>query len=118
MAHDIDEDARPTAEAPPAWSETMVAAAVEAGFVLETNRGLSVSAAVVRVAQRIGEWSKDERLGREIEALLCDGKIAFDAPLMRAALSDGAELAVSAALIQWPRPGAEELEALARAQRL
>ncbi|MFZ2030061.1 MAG: hypothetical protein WAU68_07130 [Vitreimonas sp.] len=118
MARDIDEDARPTAEAPPAWPEAMVAAAVEAGFVLETDRGPSVTAAIARVAQRIGDWSKDVALGREIEALLCDAKIGFDLPLVRAALSDGAELAVSAALIQWPRSGAEELEALSRAQRL
>lgn len=118
MARDIDEDARPTAEAPPAWPETMVVAAVESGFVLETGHGPSVTAAIARVAQRIGDWSKDVALGREIEALLCDAKIVFDLPLIRAALSDGAELAVSAALIQWPRTGAEELEALSRAQRL
>ncbi len=118
MARDIDEDLRPTAEAPPAWPETMVAAAVEAGFVVETSRGASVAAAIARLAHRIGEWSKDPALGREVEALLCEAKIGFDPPLMRAALSDGAELAVSAALMAWPRAGAEELEALSRAQRL
>ncbi len=118
MARDSDEDLRATAEAPPAWSEGMAAAALEAGFVVETNRGPSVSAAIARLAQRIGEWGKDAHLRREIEALLCEAKIGFDLPLMRAALSDGAELAVSAALITWPRAGADELEPVSRAQRL
>ncbi len=118
MTRDNDEDLRPNAEAPPAWSEAMTAAAVEAGFVVETNRGPSVSAAIARVAQRIGEWAKDANLRREIETLLCEGKIGFDLPLIRAALSDGAELAVSAALINWPSETADELEALSRVQRL
>ncbi|MBS0385045.1 MAG: hypothetical protein JSS00_06825, partial [Proteobacteria bacterium] len=119
MTRDSDEDLRPTAEAPPAWPEAMTATAVDAGFVVETARGPSVSAAIARLAQRIGDWAQDAQLRRDIETLLCEGKIGFDLPLVRAALSDGTELAVSAALLTWPQGGgAEELEAVSRAQRL
>jgi ribonucleoside-diphosphate reductase alpha chain len=96
----------------------VTAANVEAGFVVESQRGASVSAAIARLAQRIGEWGADAGLRREVETLLCEAKIGFDPPLMRAALSDGAELAVSAALFAWPQSGGEELEAISRAQRL
>src|SRR5689334_10930778 len=118
MARDLDEDLRSTPEAPPFWSEAMAGAALEAGFVIETNRGPSVSAAIARVAQRIGEWAKDADLRREIETLLSQAKIGFDVPLIRAALSPGAELAISASRINWPLAPADELEAVSRAQRL
>lgn len=118
MTRDLDADPRPTAEAPPAWPQIMAAAAVEADLVVETKSGLSVSAAIARIGQRIGDWGKDPNLGREIERLLSEAKIGFDLPLCRAALSDGAELSVSAALLEWPAAGGQELEAVSRAQRL
>lgn len=118
MTHDHDEDIRPAAEAPDAWTDGMVQAALEAGLAIETPAGPSVSKALKRAAERIGAWADDPTLGKDIQKLLESGRIALDAPLMRATLSAGAELAVSAALLQWPAQRSEELGAIARAQTL
>src|SRR5262245_59193079 len=118
MAQDFDRDERAEALAPEAWSETMIQAALDSEIALDTSDGLSITAALEKAASRIARWGKDDALAPSLLALLCEGKIAFDPPLMRAALSAGAELAVSAALLHWPRTRAEELAAVARAQTL
>ena len=118
FAHDADGEALPGAEAPESWSETMIQAALEAGVAVETPAGASVSAALAQAARKIGLWAEDEALAPPLLALMESGKALLDPPLMRAALSPGAELAVSAALIRWPRERSEEMEALARAQTL
>jgi ribonucleoside-diphosphate reductase alpha chain len=114
MAQDFDDEARPAAIAPPAWSETMAQAALEAGLALDGD----IPAAITRVAKRVGAWGEDETLAPAVRDLLLERKIAFDPPLIRAALSAGAELAVSAALLRWPTDQRDELEAIARAQTL
>ncbi len=118
MGHDHDEDIRPPAQAPQAWTDAMVQAALEAGIAVETPAGSSVSKALQRAAERIGAWADEPALGKDILKLLESGAIALDAPLMRATLSPGAELAVSAALLHWPTQRSDELEAIARAQTL
>ncbi len=118
MAQEQDEDIRPAAEAPEAWTDAMVQTALESGIALETPAGPSVSKALKRAAERIGAWADDPALGADILKLLERGQIALDAPLMRASLSAGAELAISAALLHWPTQRGDELEAIARAQTL
>ncbi len=118
MAQDFDQDPRVAAEAPEAWPEIMVQTALDAGLAVETANGLSVTRALERAAARIGAWAGDETLAAPLHALMRDAKVMLDPPLVRATLSPGAELAVSAALIQWPTNRADELEALARAQTL
>jgi ribonucleoside-diphosphate reductase alpha chain len=118
MAQDIDLDAHPAVDAPPLWPPLMVQAAAGAGLALEGPAGPSVAAALARAASRIGGWAEDKALASALEALFAVGRVMFDPPLMRAALSAGAELAVSTALIRWPRTRADELEAVARAQTL
>jgi len=118
MAHDFSDDARPAADAPAAWPEAMIQAALEAGLAFETSAGPSVTAAIERLAARIGAWAGDETLASDLSALLADAKIMLDPPLIRAALAPGAELAISAALVHWPAARADEMEALARAQTL
>lgn len=118
FAHDADSEALPGAEAPEGWSETMIQAALEAGVAVETPAGASVSEALARAAKKLSLWAEDEALAAPLLALLESGRAMLDPPLMRAALSPGAELAVSAALIRWPRERSEEMEALARAQTL
>ena len=118
MAHDHDDEIRPAAEGPEAWSDAMIQAALDAGIAVETPTGPSVTKAIRRAAERIGAWADDPALGKDILKLLENGDIALDAPLMRAALSPGAELAVSAALLHWPTQRSDELGALVRAQTL
>ncbi|MBY0566823.1 MAG: hypothetical protein K2P70_05895 [Hyphomonadaceae bacterium] len=118
MAEAIERETVFTADASPAWPETMVQAAVEAGLAIETRGGLSVTEAVARVAARLGEWADDEALADQIEPLLLAGRIMLDPPLIRATLSPGAELATSAALLHWPRDRREELGAIGRVQTL
>jgi ribonucleoside-diphosphate reductase alpha chain len=118
MAHDTDLDAPILTEAPESWSEAMAQAAAEAGLVLETPEGPSVSAAITRLCERIHAWAEDGELAGELAELLKAGKVMLDSPLIRAALSPGAELATSVALIHWPQEAREELQAIARAQTL
>ncbi|ANP44738.1 hypothetical protein [Candidatus Viadribacter manganicus] len=118
MAQDHDDDIRPAAEAPEAWTDAMVQTALEAGIAVETPAGPSVSKALKRAAERIGLWAEDPALGKDVLKLLERGQVTLDTPLMRASLSAGAELAVSAALLHWPEQRSEELEAIARAQTL
>ncbi len=116
--HDREEDIRPAAIAPEAWSERMIQAAINEGAVIETEAGPDITAAIARAAKRIAAWAEDDTLNKPLIALLASGKAALDPPLMRAALSPGAELAISTALIRWPQQRSEELEAVARAQTL
>jgi ribonucleoside-diphosphate reductase alpha chain len=118
MARDHDDDIRPAAEAPDAWTETMVQAALEAGVAIETPAGPSVTKALKRAAERIGAWADDPALGKDVLKLIESGHALLDAPLMRATLAPGAELAISTALITWPTQRSDELEAIARAQTL
>ncbi|MBL8548084.1 MAG: hypothetical protein JNL81_16610 [Hyphomonadaceae bacterium] len=118
MVQDHDDDIRSAAEAPEAWTDSMVQTALEAGVAIETPAGPSITKALKRAAERIGAWADDPALGADILKLLERGRIVLDAPLMRATLSPGAELAVSAALIQWPTQRSDELAAIARAQTL
>ncbi|MGQ0534424.1 MAG: TSCPD domain-containing protein [Caulobacteraceae bacterium] len=118
MAQDHDQDARLAAEAPDAWTGTMIQAALASGVAIETPAGPSVTKALKRAAERIGAWADDAALGKDVLNLLESGQIMLDAPLFRAALSPGAELAVSAALLHWPLQRSDELEAIARAQTL
>ena len=118
MAQDFEQDAGPSAQAPAAWSETMIQAALEAGIAAQGPGGPSVTRALARATARLGQWAEDTSLADKLNALIAAGQIMLDAPLLRAAMSDGAELAVSAALIRWPTNPREELEAVARAQTL
>lgn len=118
MAQEFDQETRLAAHTPPAWSETMIQAALEAGLAVDTSSGLSVSDAIERLAARLASWADDEGLADQLEHLLSAGKIMFDPPLIRAALSPGAELTTSIALLNWPAERRDELEALARAQTL
>jgi ribonucleoside-diphosphate reductase alpha chain len=118
MAQDFDHDAAQVTQAPPAWSEAMAAAALDAGLAVETEAGPSVAAALVQAAHRVGVWAQDETLTRELAALLAEARVLLDPPLMRAAIAPGAELPFTSALIRWPREPREELPALARAQTL
>jgi ribonucleoside-diphosphate reductase alpha chain len=118
MSEALDDDIRADVEAPEAWTPIMVQAALEAGLAVENPRGASVSAALARVAERIGAWADDPALGQAILALLQSGRVMLDPPLLRAALSPGAELAVSAALLRWPTQRNDEIEAIARVQTL
>ncbi len=106
------------AEAPEAWTEAMVQAALEAGLAVESDAGASITQALTQVAARLGQWGEDSDLTGALVNLLHEGKAALDPPLVRAALSGGAEPAVSAALITWPRERRDELSAVARAQSL
>ncbi len=118
MVYDSDDDIRSAAEAPEAWTDVMVQTALESGIAIETPAGPSLRKALKRAAERIGAWADDPALGKDILQLLERGQILLDAPLMRASLSAGAELAVSVALLQWPAQRSDELEAIARAQTL
>lgn len=118
MAHDSVDDIRLAAEAPDTWTDAMVQTALEAGIVIETPAGPSISKALKQAAERVGVWAEDPALGKDIHKLLERGQILLDAPLMRASLSAGAELAVSAALLQWPTQRSDELNAIVRAQTL
>ncbi|GAM99658.1 ribonucleotide reductase of class II [alpha proteobacterium U9-1i] len=121
MAQDYELDAdgpAPGPDAPESWSASMAQAADEAGLVTETASGPSVCAAISKVSARLAQWAGEPAIADDLEALLIDGKAAFDPPLIRAALSNGADLALSAALLRWPSDPAEELKLLARAQTL
>ncbi len=118
MVQDLSEHRVASVEAPPAWSEAMTQAALEAGLAADTPRGPSVIKAIERVTARIGAWSGDDTLAADLKALITDAKAMLDPPLIRAALAPGAELAMSAALIHWPTSRADEMEALSRAQGL
>lgn len=118
FAEDLDMDMRAPAIAPEAWSPGMVLAAIEAGVVIDTAEGPNITEALTRAAKRLGAWAEDESLAKSVLALMRDGKIMLDPPLMRAALAAGVELAVSSALIRWPRERRDEIEAVARAQTL
>lgn len=119
MAEDFDRDDAPqAAEAPPAWTEAMAAAALEAGLAIDAPNGASVAAALVRAAQRVGQWAQDDTLARELAELMASAKVMLDPPLLRAAIAPGAELPFTSALISWPRDPREELAALSRAQTL
>ncbi len=117
-AFDPDAETAPACIAPPDWSEAMALAALEAGLTVETSEGPSATEACAEAAKRIGQWAGDDALAADLETLLKSGRAALDPPLMRAALSPGAELAVTAALIHWPTEPREELEAVSRAQTL
>jgi ribonucleoside-diphosphate reductase alpha chain len=118
MAQDFDQGSRPAAQAPAQWSETMVQAALEAGIAIDTPAGPSITKALARATARLGLWAEDKTLADRLNALLGAGQIALDPPLLRAAMADGAELALSAALLHWPKDKREELTAIARAQTL
>ena len=116
MAQDPTHDAPADADAPPAWTPGMVEAALEAGLSVAASTGPSINEAIARVAARVAEWGEDCDLAPALEALLREGKAALDPPLVRAALAEGAELALSAALIIWPTQARDEIHAVARAQ--
>ena len=118
MAQDHGEDRIAAAQAPPAWSEAMAQAAMDAGLATDTPRGASVITAIDRVANRIAAWAGEESLAAGLMELITDGKVMLDPPLIRAALAPGAELAMSAALIHWPTSRDDEMGALSRAQTL
>ncbi|MEZ6023479.1 MAG: hypothetical protein R3C16_08750 [Hyphomonadaceae bacterium] len=114
MAEDFEHDARAESDAPEAWTETMALAALEESLAEDG----SISAAIARAGARLGAWAGDLPLADAVTRLWRAGRIAFDPPLVRAMLSDGAELAVSTALIRWPADPRDELETVARAQTL
>ena len=121
MADDMDlddEGAGLEPDAPAGWTAAMAEAAIAAGLSVDTPDGPSVTLAISRLARRLADWAGDGALSEPLEALLSEGKAAFDPPLMRAGLSDGAELALSAVLLNWPTTPLDELETLARAHRL
>jgi ribonucleoside-diphosphate reductase alpha chain len=116
---DLDEEAPlAAAEIPAGWTESMAQAALEAGVLVESEAGPSITEALRRVSARLAKWASDPDLAEPLEALLASGRAALDPPLARAALSNGAEIALSAALIAWPTDRAGELAAIARAQTL
>jgi ribonucleoside-diphosphate reductase alpha chain len=120
MAPDFDRDDldQIECETPHDWREAQIAAAQEAGLVVATENGPSIPAAIAKASARIGKWAGDSELAIAIEHLLTAGCIALDPPLIRAALADGVELALSSALIHWPATRREELAAVTRSQTL
>ncbi len=118
FAQELDAETRSPVIAPEAWSQTMIQAAADAGLVLDSPDGPSMTEALARAARRLAAWGEDETLDKRLLELLSDAKIMLDPPLLRAALSPGAELAVSTALMHWPQERSEELHAVARAQTL
>ena len=121
MAQDFDLEMDTLAqacEAPEAWTEIMVLAALAAKLVIETSAGPSVSEGLRRASAGIAQWAQEPALAAQLEAIMAQGRAALDPPLFRAALADAAGLTVSTALLQWPRDVAEELKAVARAQTL
>ncbi|WP_135209937.1 hypothetical protein [Vitreimonas flagellata] len=118
MAQDFDQDSRAIAQAPAQWSEAMVQAALEAGIAIDTPSGPSITKALARATARLGFWAEDKTLADRLNAMIAAGQVTLDPPLLRAAMADGAELALSAALLYWPKDKREELSAIARAQTL
>ena len=119
MTRDFDDDcSRPDCEAPQNWCDAMAVAAFDSGLVLTNNESPSISAAIASAAERLAQWAEEPALAPNIERLMIEGCVAFDPPLIRAALADGAEIAISAALIHWPSAAADELKAVTRAQNL
>ncbi len=118
MAQEIDPDTRAVPHAPDGWNETMARGALEAGLVVYAGEGSSIEAAIERVAASIGIWAHAPDLSAAVADLLYSGRVALDPPLIRAALSDGVEIAVSAALVEWPTERRAELQAIARVQTL
>src|SRR5689334_18181581 len=100
---DIDLDAEAGALAciaPPGWSEAMAQAALDSGCTVDVAEGPSAAEACKRVAKRLAQWADAPGLAAAVETLLLEGKATFDPPLTRAALAPGAEVAISAALIE------------------
>ncbi len=118
MAHERDHDAHLETLAPPGWTPSMAQAAVAEGLAVDTPQGANIPDAIARAAGRIAAWAEDPTLGPALSALLLSGRAALDPPLARAALSPGADLATSIAILHWPAARADELEAVSRAQTL
>ncbi len=114
---DFDSATAP-AIAPPAWPEQMVSATVEAGVFVDSPAGPDIGEALRRSAARIAAWAQDPSLAASLLSLLESGQALLDPPLMRAAVSPGAELTLTAALMRWPEDRRDELGALTRAQTL
>ncbi|MBL8543162.1 MAG: hypothetical protein JNJ63_05090 [Hyphomonadaceae bacterium] len=117
LDHDLDAAPAP-AIAPAGWSELMAQSALDEGVFVDTAIGPDIAEALRRAAGRIAAWAKDAALAEPLLNLLDSGRAVLDPPFMRAALSPGAELTLSAALLRWPADPREELKALSRAQAL
>ena len=118
MTHDHDEDIRPAAEAPDAWTDGMVQAALEAGLAIETPAGPSVSKALKRTAERIGAWADDPALGNDIQKLLesdadCE-KVAQQLAAARKALDKTFFAMVGCVIAQGDLPPDDVADLLAR----
>ncbi len=103
---------------PPGWTAAMSQAAREAGFLLETDAGPSVTAALERVCKTIGTWTGDEGVAEQAQSLLCQGQAMFDGPTLHAALSGADQAPCSVALMPWHRGPGSERASISRAQRL
>lgn len=117
LDHDLDAAPAP-AIAPAGWSELMAQSAVDDGVFVDTPIGPDIAEALRRAAAKISSWAKDPALAEPLLSLLESGRAVLDPPFMRAVLSPGAELTLSAALLRWPNERREELQALSRAQAL
>ncbi|MGE0594774.1 MAG: hypothetical protein AB7P07_00285 [Hyphomonadaceae bacterium] len=115
MAQDFDsDDGQIAGIGPRTWTDAMIREAVQAGLAIEGD----ITAGIGRLAARLAQWAQDPALAGEIEALLLTGRVRLDAPLIRTALADGAELPFSTVLLHWPTEPRAELAAIARAQTL
>ncbi len=116
MSLSAADDTQAAIDIPSAWSQSMVQAALEAGW--PTLAQGSVLGAIDLAAETIAGWAQSDELAPELSALLAEGKVMLDPPLMRAALTGRSCPALSAALIGWPQERSEELSAIGLAQRL
>lgn len=102
--------------APEGWSHGMVRAAIAAGFAIRGADGADIAAAIDAMSGRLADWAADPSLVSALAKLLRAGKISFDPPLVRAALSDDSRNLASLVRLTWPNE--DETSAVAQAQNL
>jgi ribonucleoside-diphosphate reductase alpha chain len=107
-------------EAPESWSDSAVAAAIRIGLAVEAGAaGPSLREGFRRIASQIEEWAwaggalDREGFEDQLVALMSARAVMFDAPVIAAALGDGAP--ISARNLAWPE--ADERAGLLDVQR-
>jgi ribonucleoside-diphosphate reductase alpha chain len=113
MAQWIEDEITPEIIAPPGWIDTMAKAAADAGLG-QTDLLTGIST----LARTLADWSSGALDADAVADLVLEGKVAFDAPLIRAALSGARETTASCACVVWPENKHEELAAVRRVQSL
>jgi ribonucleoside-diphosphate reductase alpha chain len=114
-------------EAPEAWSDQAVAAALASGLAMGVGGKRSIREGIERVAGRLASWAvAADALDPDDEDVFADriagwmgaDALRFESPLIRAALENAASGAYSACCIDWPAAGASQADAVAAAQRI